>query len=214
MNFRPVLRSYLQELQSKLYTTLPAIVVDNSKFESEQVVDVQPLINPRMSTGETVECPIVYNVPVVLPSAGKGLLSFPIQVGDTVMCQFSMRNLEDWLDGDGSAVDEPTSRFHSMTDGIAVVGLYTKSNHLQPDPVDVVLKFKNNKIILRDNGDVEVESASKFAVRNDSEELVALLSETLQEIADSTVNSIYGISILNNKPQILALKSRLDSFKL
>lgn len=213
MNLRQFLRSYINELQSQVFTTLPAVVIDTSKFESEQTVDVQPLINPKMSNGQVLECPPIYGVPVVLPSAGGGLLSFPIQVGNTVMCQFSMRNIESWLDGAGEPVDEPTSRYHDLSDAIAVVGLYTKQSHLSPNPTDVELRFKDNSIILRDDGTIDITTKSTITVNNDSEELISLLSELIQEISVITTNTVFGPSPVNNKPAFAALKSRLDTFK-
>lgn len=213
MSLRVFLKSHLESLQTQIYTSLPAVVIDNSQYQSNNVVTVRPLIDMQFSDGGVVECPIIYDVPVVNPSAGGGLLSFPIQVDDTVLVQFSMRDISEWLEGNGESVTESTMRVHDQSDGIAIIGLYTKNSHLQPDPNDVVLKFKDNSITLKDNGDVEVVTKSKFSVTNDAEELINVLSEALAEIANSNVNTIYGISPLNNKPQILAIKSRLDSFK-
>jgi hypothetical protein len=117
------------------------------------------------------------------------------------------------LEGDGSSVTEPTQRMHDMSDAVAIIGLYTKNSHLRPDKKDVVLKFKDNKLILKEDGNVEIHSKSKYSVYNDQEELIALLSDLIQEISLSNVNTVYGISPLNNKPALQAIKSRLDTFK-
>ena len=150
---------------------------------------------------------------MINPSAGGGLLSFPVQIGDTVWLEFSMRNIEEWLEGDGSSVTEPTQRMHDMSDAVAVVGLYTKNSHLQPDPTDVVLKFKDNKLVLKEDGNVEIHSKSKYSVYNDQEELIALLSDIVDTIANTTVNTIFGPTPLNSKAQIMQLKTKLDTFK-
>jgi hypothetical protein len=214
MDWQTYVKAHIKDMKSQLYTTLPAKVVETDKFESEQCITVQLCIDTLDSDGVSLIGPTIYNVPVILPSAGGGLLSFPIQAGDTVAVQFSMLNIESWLEGDGGNVVAPTRRTHSMNDAIAVTGLYTKSTNLNPNPNDVELKFKGNTILLRQNGDVEIETASKYAVRNQSEELIALLSEVLQEVSNITTNTVYGISPINNKPQIQALKTRLDTFKL
>ena len=167
-----------------------------------------------MSDGVSLTSPTLYNVPIVFPSAGGGLLSFPVEAGDTVKLEFSMLNIESWLDGDGESVVAPTRRTHDINDAIATVGLYTKTSHLNPNPDDVELKFKGNTILLRQNGDVEIETASKYAVRNQSEELISLLSEVLEEVSKISTNTIYGVTPINNKPAIQALKTRLDTFKL
>lgn len=213
MSLKAFMRSHLDNLQTQLFTQLPAVVTDVSQYQSQNIVSVKPVIDFMFSDGQVSECPEIFNVPVINPSAGGGLLSFPIQVGDTVLVEFSMRSIETWLEGSGESVTEPTMRTHDMSDGMAIIGLYTKSSHLQPDPKDVVLKFKDNSIRLKDDGDVEIITKSKYSVTNDAEELIAVLSDALAEIAASSVNTVYGISPLNNKAQILSIKSRLDSFK-
>lgn len=212
MDFRPYIKAYLNDLKSQLFTTLPAEIVEY--FPETQSATVRLLVDPLMSDGVSLTSPILYNIPIVFPSAGGGLLSFPVQVGDTVKLEFSMRNIESWLEGDGSSVVAPTRRTHDMNDAIATVGLYTKTSHLNPNPEDVELKFKGNTILLRQNGDVEIETASKYAVRNQSEELISLLSEVLEEVSKISTNTIYGVTPINNKPAIQALKTRLDTFKL
>lgn len=231
MSLRNLLQSHIDLMQTQMYTSLPAIVTDISLYESENVISVRPTIDFMHADGQINECATIFNVPVINPSAGGGLLSFPIKVGDTVLLEFSMRNIEEWLEGDGGPVTESTMRCHDMSDAIAIVGLYTKTSHLQPDPKDVVLKFSESEIRIRENsevlikqkdtssillkadGNVEIITKSKFSVNNDAEELISVLSEALAEIAASTVNTTYGITPLNNKAQILSIKSRLDSFK-
>lgn len=213
MSLKAFIRSHLDNLQTQLFTQLPAVVTDVSQYQSQNIVSVKPVIDFMFSDGQVSECPEIFNVPVINPSAGGGLLSFPIQAGDTVLVEFSMRSIETWLEGSGESVTEPTMRTHDMSDGMAIIGLYTKSSHLQPDPKDVVLKFKDNSLRLKDDGNVEIITKSKYSVTNDAEELIAVLSDALAEIAASSVNTVYGISPLNNKAQILSIKSRLDSFK-
>ncbi len=207
------MKSHLESLQSQIFTGLPAIVTDNSEYESKNIISVRPTIDMQHSDGQVSECPEIFNVPVINPSAGGGLLSFPIQIGDTVWIEFSMRNIEEWLEGDGSSVTEPTQRMHDMSDAVAIVGLYTKNSHLQPDPKDVVLKFKDNKLVLKEDGNVEIHSKSKYSVYNDQEELIALLSDIVDTIGNTTVSTIYGPTPLNSKAQIMQLKTKLDTFK-
>jgi hypothetical protein len=213
MSLKAFMKSHLESLQSQIFTGLPAIVTDNSEYESKNIISVRPTIDMQHSDGQVSECPEIFNVPVINPSAGGGLLSFPIQIGDTVWLEFSMRNIEEWLEGDGGSVTEPTQRMHDMSDAVAIVGLYTKNSHLQPDPKDVVLKFKDNKLILKEDGNVEIHSKSKYSVYNDQEELIALLSDIVDTIGNTTVNTIFGPTPLNSKAQIMQLKTKLDTFK-
>lgn len=213
MSIKRLIKSHIENLQTQIYTQLPAIITDVSQYESSNIISVTPTINILHSDGQVNECPEIFNVPVVQPSGGGGLLSFPLAVGDNVLLEFSMRNIEEWLEGSGEAVTEPTRRLHDISDAVAIVGMHTKNNHLSPDPNDVVLKFKDNKITLKNDGNVEVITKAKFSVNNDAEELINVLSEAIEAIANTTVNTTYGLSPLNAKPQILAIKDRLDSFK-
>lgn len=213
MSLKAFMQSHLENLQSQIFTGLPATVTDVSSYEDQNIISVRPVIDMQHSDGQVSECPEIFNVPVINPSAGGGILSFPVVVGDTVWLEFSMRNIEKWLEGGGESVTEPTMRMHDMSDAVAVVGVYTKNNHLSPDPKDVLLKFKDNSIRLKDDGNIEIITKSKYSVNNDTEELIAVLSEAIDAIANTTVNTYYGPAPLNAKPQILAIKDRLDSFK-
>lgn len=159
-------------MQTQMYTSLPAIVTDVSLYESENVISVRPTIDFMHADGQINECTTIFNVPVINPSAGGGLLSFPVKVGDTVLLEFSMRNIEEWLEGDGGPVTESTMRCHDMSDAVAIVGLYTKNSHLSPDPKDVVLKFKSSSITIKDNSDIEIvqgSSASSVSLFNNGD---------------------------------------------
>lgn len=213
MSLKAFIQSHLDNLQSQIFTGMPATVTDVSNYESQNIISVRPVIDMQHSDGQVSECPEIFNVPVVNPSAGGGLLSFPIAIGDSVWLEFSMRNIEKWLQGGGESVTEPTMRLHDLSDGVAVIGMYTKNNHLSPDPKDVVLKFKDNSIRLKDDGNVEIITKSKYSVNNDAEELIAVLSEAIEAIANTTVSTVYGPTPLNSKAQILAIKNRLDTFK-
>ena len=79
------------------------------------------------------------------------------------------------------------------------------------------MSLLNNKesssVVLKANGDISGVTKSKFSMANDTVELVALLSDLIDTLANTTVNTIYGVSILNSKPQLQILKSQLDSMK-
>ena len=63
------------------------------------------------------------------------------------------------------------------------------------------------------DGNIEITTANTIKIKNNGEELVTILSEALQAIIDANVNTVYGVSPLNNKPDFVALKARLDTLK-
>lgn len=66
--------------------------------------------------------PTLVDVPVVVLCGGNTSLTFPIQAGDYCLILFNDRDIDMWL---SSAQVGPlnTSRLHSFSDGIAIVGL-------------------------------------------------------------------------------------------
>lgn len=148
-------------IRQGVYTAIPAVVLDVGSLASQQTVTVQPLID-RVYSDDVVQKPSqVFNVPVMFPSAGGGLLSFPIAVGDTVLVVYSMRSMEEWLEGAGSNVTPNDNRHHHATDAIAIPGLYTKSSHLSPNTTDVELKFNDLHVVLeKGSGDITLSNPS------------------------------------------------------
>jgi len=145
-------------IRSGVYTMLPAKITKITSFENTQTVDVQPLIGRLWQDGFYQVPQEIENVPVVFPSAGGGMLSFPVAVGDGVSLLFSMRDIDNWSNSDGSKQQSPkTARYHALTDAIAIAGLYTKSSNLSPNPTDVELKFAGSSVKMKPDGDVTAD---------------------------------------------------------
>lgn len=70
-----------------------------------------------------------------------------------------------------------------------------------------------SKITLKNDGNINVTTKRTISVNNDSVELISLLSDLIGTLANTTVNTVYGQSILNSKPQLQNLKSQLDTLK-
>lgn len=206
-----VIQSYVDHFETQLFTALPAKVVSFNSVE--QTVVVKPTMLEAYTDGLSSAFPEIVEVPVMFPSAGGGSLTFPVKTGDEVLLVFSSRNYDTWWETGESDSQSTTQRFNDLNDAIAILGLTSKNNSVEASTEDVELKFNGNVIRLVSDGTVEVETASTITISNASEELINVLSETLQAISDITTNTVYGISPINNKPDILALKSRLDSFK-
>lgn len=155
IHLKQVIRKNIADVLTGVYTNLPAEVIDYDA--STQTCTVQPLINTKDSDGTVIVDSVVGGVPVVFPSAGGGIISFPIQRGDTVLLCFSMRSIDEWTEGDGSPSTPSESRLHELSDAIAIPGLLPKQNSLQPSTDDVEIKFKGNRVTLKANGDIELE---------------------------------------------------------
>lgn len=109
-------------------------------------VDVQPMAYTEFPSGTTDRYPIIYDVPVLLPSGagGKARLTMPIKAGDVVGLSFSERN-----EGDNN--DQTT---HQLFAGWAVTQIFTDGNAKAIDPDNVVLENDKSNMTLKPNGDI------------------------------------------------------------
>ena len=152
-------------IRSGVYTILPAKVTDVSQLNSQQIINAVPLVGRRYEDGTYLKPQEIYNVPVIFPSAGGGILSFPIKEDDGVLLLFSMRDIDNWEDSNGVDILPPYSpRNHAMTDAIAIAGLYTKNNNLHPNPTDVEIKFAGSSWKMKPTGSVSLDVATDYNV--------------------------------------------------
>ncbi len=159
-NFADQIKKMITDSQENLFTSLPARVI--TYYPEEQCVDVRPILRQRFDehTGQS-QMPIIYKVPVIFPSAGGGILSFPIfsetddsteELGDIMMLEFSMRTMEDWLvEVTETDVIPQNNRYHNLTDAVAKPSIYQFGRNLTPHPRNVELKFKNTVISIEDD---------------------------------------------------------------
>ena len=177
--------SYLRE---KVYTSLPAKVLDVTNLNTKQTITAQPLISRVYSDKVCLEPGPVYEVPVIFPSAGGGLLSFPISVGDTVLLVYSMRSIDDWTEGNGEKVEPLDNRHYHLSDAIAIPGLYTKNTHLSPNATDVELKFSNSSIRISPTGDINITSSGNIVVNSSG-------TADIISVGNTTLSSQAGIDM-------------------
>lgn len=138
-----------------LYTNLPAKVIS---YDAEtQTASVQPLIGYTWDDGVEQKDSVIANVPVVFPSAGGGIISFPVTAGDTVLLCFSMRSIDEWVVSEGDHIFPSEDRNHELSDAIAIPGLYTKKTAIGVSEDDVEIKYKGNKVTLTKEGDIVIE---------------------------------------------------------
>jgi hypothetical protein len=98
---------------------------------------VQPLIESRNSADETsTKLPVIRNVPVKFPRAGKFRITFPVDKGDTVHLEFCERSIATWLasGAPSGSVDPGDIRRFALSDAVACLGLYDSKHALQNQP--------------------------------------------------------------------------------
>lgn len=123
VSLEDVMRSGFISQMSGVYTCIPCLVIGVSGL-AEARVDVQPSINKRYTNERVEEHPPILSVPVVFPSSSTSSFTFPISVGDTVLCVFSQRGLDSFKSGGGGFVTPTDFRKFDKRDAIAIPGLF------------------------------------------------------------------------------------------
>ena len=177
---------------NNVFTAIPCIVVAIRNNLEGQEVDIQPSINQRLKDGTVKERPPILGVPVSFQVSRTAGFTFPINVGDTGLAVFSMRNLDAWKASTGRpstplnfakmdkgdavfipgiqppsvAVNDPQKRFwpHSTLDAVLVNNIGTS---------------QENEVRLKASGDVIINTQQNVEVNCNNATVTAQADITL-----------------------------------
>lgn len=119
-----ILEAFWYYKTSNMYTALPCSVIKVVNGLNEQRVDVKPLINKLFKDDTSTEVPVILAVPVIFPASKTSAFTFPVAVGDTVLCVFSQRSMDTFKAGSGQASTPNDFRRFSNRDAVAIPGLF------------------------------------------------------------------------------------------
>ena len=169
-NEERIIKSMISTQVNKVKNCTSAIVIEVDDLING-FITVQPLINYVGDNLDTVENPLIYNVPVIMPSTTTCGMVLPVNVGDTVLIVYSNRDLDDFKFGNKNTHDPKDFRLNEMEDVVAYVGFNTTqdsawnpANHSNGHSIDSVKVYNNkgtgseNYVELKSSGDVVVKS--------------------------------------------------------
>jgi len=171
-----VLNDFYSYKTSDMYTAIPCRVTTVRVGLEDQRLDIQPLTNKSLADGTTIEQPTILNVPLIFPASKKASMTFPIDVGDIVLCVFSQRSTDAFKASTGSDTYTPDDkRRFSIRDAIAIPGLFPFRDSIN-DPAkrkwthstrDMVItnnigENTENEVRLKENGDIEMRTDQDF----------------------------------------------------
>lgn len=141
----------LTGLQARLWTAIPGIV--QSFDPVAMTCEIQPAVQGKRREEDgsiaLVNLPMLLDCPVIFPHAGDCSLTFPVRQGDECLVLFSCRAIDLWWQQGG--VQPPVEvRMHDLSDGFALVGIYSQPN--------VIPNVSTNAVQLRsDDGQAFME---------------------------------------------------------
>lgn len=187
-----------------LHTSLPATIVTYDS--SEQKASVQIDIKRTYITGEHVEIPVLMDLPVAWPRAGKAFLHMPLKAGDQCQVVFSERSLDEWKEQGGAVIPE-AHRKHTLSDGWVIPGGYPFSDpSTVPDSTSVFLVNDKTEFKLTPGGKMSMTG-------NGGEELLKILYDFMEVTSRATTNTVFGPMRWNETPEIIAIMQRLKKIK-
>lgn len=146
-----------------------------------------------------IDYPILVDVPVWNPRGGAAYLNMPIVKGDQALILFNDRDIDNWFAGKLNG-DVATPRLHSISDGIALVGLLNAST---PDE-----EYDATRAALGNGSTRVAVSATKVLIENETTTLNNLLGTLIDTInAITTTNCVVGAPVALSPASIAALNS-------
>ena len=187
-----------------VHTSLPGIV--KSYDRETQTAKIQPSLKRKYADGRTVNLPILNKVPIVFPRSATAWVHFDLVEGDEVTLIFSERSLDTWKEK-GGVVSPDDPRKFNLSDAKAIPGGYSLPGKLTPKGAEGSIETANG------GSHIEVTSSGKFKITNGTEEVLDLLSQTLQLLSTTTVNTVFGPMKLNDFAGFTQLKTKIDTLK-
>ena len=155
-----ILKQSVRSGLENVHTAIPGEVVEFDAAEAK--ARIRPLVRRKLANGDIQPLADVYEVPVLYPSSGDSVVSWPLLVGDSGILIFAERNIDAWLQR-GGVQDPPSKRRFDLTDGMFVPGLWSFNEAPEVLPDAMLLQYKGSRIEMMDdkvviNGNLEVDS--------------------------------------------------------
>ena len=176
----PTLAQLLQQaIDNRLMDVHTALIAKVESYDAEtQQVNVSPVLKRQVKTLEgawvSEQLPVLCNVPVLFPRAGRFFISFPIQPGDFVQLVFNEVSIDEWVTDKASAVSYD-QRF-TLQGAVAIPGIYAQSQALSD-------AHETNLVLGQDNGlQIHIDNQKIRLGSHDASEAVALASKVEAEL--------------------------------
>lgn len=150
VSLQEVLTDAFNYQTSKMYTAIPCVILSVHTSLSDCRVDVQPSVNALYKNDVVEEHPPILSVPVIFPSSSTSALTFPVNIGDTVLCVFTQRGIDNFKQGDGKPTRPVDFRKFDKRDAVAIPGLFPFGKSIN-NPSKRVLPHSTSDMVMAHN---------------------------------------------------------------
>lgn len=129
----PDMDDILVEIKNEIFATMNCIQIGKiEKVNSNQTCEISIQFKRRINGDQIADYPLLVDCPYVVLSGGGSYIDMPIKAGDFCLVLFSDRNIDEWWST--ANIKEPQDRRkHSLSDGIALVGINPETTALEND---------------------------------------------------------------------------------
>lgn len=205
--FSDSVRSYIAADRSALNVSIPARIT--SYNPTLQKCSCKPLIDNLLRDGRRIGMPLIEDIPVIFPSTNLSALTFPVNIGDTVLLLFSQRSLDNWLSSrDTNPVNPEDFRKHNLSDAIAIPGLFSfpraindLSKHtLVHDTDDLVVAHNigtanENEVRLKEDGTIRISSGAGTKITLNLDGTISIDAPTSISVTSPTTTWVGDINL-------------------
>lgn len=192
-DFTTVLSRFKDKLTTSMRVSMPGVIAsyDHKTQKASVKVDIQELFED----GSSLESPVITNVPVVMPASGGAFFSMPVKAGDFCLLVICDRDISNWLFG--SSNQKPTtSRKHSLTDAVAIMGLrpFTKTSNI-PNNTDVTVFYAGSTISIGSDGTVTIDSKQNIHIKSKNDINIVSTNKINLHSDEISVKSVKSVNI-------------------
>lgn len=159
---------------------------------------------------DLVDYPALVDVPVVVLSGGSSFVSLPIVSGDTCLVLFCDRDIDNWWFS-GLTLPPNSTRIHSLSDGIAIVGVRPMTNPVVLEAGKASLNGGAVPAQIKGVGAYVDGTAGLVYIKNVADNLKSIMNDLLTAINALTVTTAGVVSgVPNNAASFTAIKARIN----
>lgn len=185
----PTLKDLLDIMKKDIFLSLNCHHIgqiqefDNEKQTARVTVSYKKTFFEKNAKGQYApvlkDYPILLDCPVVVLSGGDFSIKIPIKKGDDCLVLFNDRDIDNWFrSGQVAALASP--RLHSISDGIALVGINSLKSSLAG--------YDEDRMIIEKEGKGSIAIGDKLRLENDARNLNTVLQSILTELQTLTTN--------------------------